>query len=165
MDAPPASIVPAQTLAEFPRFASWLRQSGAFAIDIVIVSVVPLVVAFVALGKAAANDDLYDALDVFVGGLVLAVVVLAAGSTLYFTLLVGRRGQTGGMRIVGIAVRDARDVTQTIGYGRALGRWLFISAMWSLYAVPGAVDLLSPLWDQRRQSWHDKIASSLVIRI
>lgn len=149
------------------RYAGWLRQSAAFAIDLVIVATVPLVVALLGIVRAesVANDDLYEALDQFVAGIVLGVLLSIIGSTLYFMLLVGRSGQTCGMRIVGIAVRDAKDVTRRIGYGRALGRWLFTVVLWSFYTVPGVVDLLSPLWDQRRQSWHDKISRSVVVQL
>ena len=50
-----------------------------------------------------------------------------------------------------------------IGYGKALGRRLLASLFWWLLLIPGLLDVLWPLWDGRRQTWHDKVVGSVVV--
>lgn len=159
------SIVPPESPASPVSYASWVRQFGAFVIDIIVVAAFPLAVMTVGIVRATnAENNLYASLDQLVGGIALAALLLIVVSTLYFTVLVAKTGQTLGMRIVGITVRDAKDTTRRIGYWRALGRWLLTALLWSFYAVPGVIDLLWPLCNKQRQSLHDKIARSVVVR-
>jgi len=94
-----------------------------------------------------------------VGILIPAVVVI-----LYGMLLCGSsRGQTLGMMIVKIRVVDANG-GGPIGMGRALGRGAFEYLMAAIIFIPWVVDMLFPLWDQRRQTLHDKVTNSVVVR-
>ena len=70
------------------------------------------------------------------------------------------RGQTPGFMATGLRVVSLSDGSP-IGYGRAAIRWLvgivsglaiFIGYLWML-------------WDPERQTWHDKAAGSIVIRV
>jgi len=84
--------------------------------------------------------------------------LLAAGA--YFVVLEGgRRGQTLGKRLAGIRVADARS-GGAIGSGRALVRHVgrYISGL----AL--GLGYLFMLWDPRQQTWHDKMAGSVVLR-
>jgi uncharacterized RDD family membrane protein YckC len=147
--------------------ASWGRRFIAIVIDVLLFVLVPVMfglVGFVIAGNAA-EDDLYGALDMFVGSILLGFVVAMVGATVYFTLFIGRNGQTLGKRVAGIAVRDAGDTTQPIGYWRVLARVLAFGLLWVLYWVPGIIDALWPLWDERRQSLHDKIVRSVVVEL
>jgi len=149
------------------RYASWGPRLAAIAIDAVLLSIAP--VAFVVFGYfqgvREGDENLYAMLDWFVFGISIAVAFGIVSSALYFTLLVGGSGQTVGKRAVGVAVRDARDITQRIGYWRALARFVVTAIMWSVYYVPGVIDSVWPLWDERAQSWHDKISRSVVVRV
>jgi uncharacterized RDD family membrane protein YckC len=94
-----------------------------------------------------------------VGILIPAVVVI-----LYGMFLCGsNRGQTLGMMIVKVRVVDA-NTGGPIGIGRALGRGAFEYLMAAIIFIPWVVDMLFPLWDQRRQTLHDKVTSSVVVR-
>jgi uncharacterized RDD family membrane protein YckC len=81
----------------------------------------------------------------------------------------GPRGQTVGMMAAGVrAVGDEdRDV---LGYGSAFGRALvegvlrLINLLYFLLGLAWVLDMLFPLWDKRRQTLHDKVAGSVVIR-
>jgi uncharacterized RDD family membrane protein YckC len=77
----------------------------------------------------------------------------------YAALLIGLQGQTLGHRAAGIKVVDV-NTGGLIGPARAGLRWLVMS-------LTGAICTLgywSPFFDsQRRQGWHDKAASSVVI--
>lgn len=78
----------------------------------------------------------------------------------YFVWLEGgASGQTLGKRLAGIRVADA--VTGgSIGRGRALVRHV---GRWFSYFVCG-LGFLWMLWDPQKQTWHDKMASSVVLR-
>ena len=65
---------------------------------------------------------------------------------------------------MGIATRDESG-EGPIGYGRALGRFGIIVLLDIACVIPLLIDYLSPLWDARRQAWHDKTAHSLVISV
>ena len=51
------------------------------------------------------------------------------------------------------------DITQSPGFGRAIVRYLV--AMISSLAV--FLGYLWAVWDERRQTWHDKAAGTVVI--
>jgi uncharacterized RDD family membrane protein YckC len=75
----------------------------------------------------------------------------------YLTLFASsRRGQTIGMMLYGIAVRDIEG--GPVSVGRA--------AIRSLILIVGSgflIDAFWPLWDPRRQALHDKPARTLVV--
>ena len=127
-----------------PVLAGWWRRSAALALDHVL-----LAPALIALGLASPGL-----------ALLAAPVVLVA----YFTLAHGSRsGRTIGERICGIAVRSdrvhgARRATHGEAFGRALMLYVFL-VFWPL----GFMNFLWPLWDAKRQAWHDKIAGTVVV--
>lgn len=95
-------------------------------------------------------------------GVVLASTVIQA---CYYTILVAsRRGQSVGMMALGIAVRDERG-DASVGLGRSLVRWLVVLALTLPLGIPLLIDYLSPLWDSRRQAWHDHAAGSVVVLV
>ena len=67
--------------------------------------------------------------------------------------------ETWGRRIVGIKVVNG-DTGMPLGYGRSLGRMLgsAISA-WVCY-----LGYLWMLWDGNKQTWHDKMVGSIVVK-
>jgi uncharacterized RDD family membrane protein YckC len=77
----------------------------------------------------------------------------------YYTLLEGgARGQTAGKRLIGIRVIDlARG--GPIGYGRAFVRTIGRA----LSSLIFALGYLWALWDREKQTWHDKLAGSIVV--
>ena len=109
------------------------------------------------------------------GGLLTGLLYLAAGETgawtgyliaafliptAYHTYFEGRpAGQTPGKRLCKIRVIDARN-GGPIGYGRAFGRWLF---EWFISSSVCWLGYLWMLWDREKQTWHDKVTSSLVV--
>ena len=69
-------------------------------------------------------------------------------------------------------VRAVRAETfEVLGYGRALGRavvegfFRVLSLLSVLLGVVWLLDMLFPLWDRRRQTLHDKVAGSVVLRV
>ena len=107
-------------------------------------------------------------LDGLVLGVVAGLLIVALqgvgfalawiGALAYFVLLEGgARGQTLGKRGVGITVTDAES-GEAIGHGRATVRYLTRI----LSALPLFLGYLWMLWDPRRQTWHDKLAGTVV---
>lgn len=87
---------------------------------------------------------------------VLAVVGIAG---IYLRSL-GRRGTTWGRTIVKIRVVDI-STGEPIGIPRALGRTLFANLVSANVFYLG---YLWMLWDKDRQTWHDKLTRSTVVR-
>lgn len=93
------------------------------------------------------------------GAILLGFAAFVVIAVVYVRAL-GRTGQTWGRKIVGVKVVGIAD-GQPLGVGRALGRCL---AEWF---VSGNCILgyLWMLWDDQKQTWHDKIVSSVVVRV
>lgn len=141
------------TLDAFGRpLASWSQRLGALVIDEVFLFVVTFCAVF-ALGIRKT----------FAGAL---VSLLLAG--VYYALLNGSEvGQTFGKRAMNIAVRDIGATGGTIGSQRAAMRYVTIGLfrIVPFFGLFTLLDGLWPLWDGRRQSLHDKIAGSVVVRV
>jgi uncharacterized RDD family membrane protein YckC len=107
-----------------------------------------------------------DSVFVFVVSAVLSVAFKSAGSALgtliglaYYVYLEGSpSGQTVGKRAMNIRVIDFQT-GGPLGYGKAALRWVG-------RIVSGVVCLLGylwMLWDPQKQTWHDKIAGTVVV--
>jgi uncharacterized RDD family membrane protein YckC len=160
----------AQTLAELgpllgdlahpqaatPRLASWPRRAAALLVDESVVATMALVTGLPAMTAGRSEWE------------VAALLISMPLNVAYFTVAHGgRRGQTIGDAVNGIAVRN--DVLRTgaagrASYGQAFGRTLMIGLFFALFFVGGCLDFLWPLWDRRRQAWHDKVAGTIVVR-
>jgi uncharacterized RDD family membrane protein YckC len=124
-----------------PR-ASFGRRFVAALIDAILLGVVNGIL-FAAIGRGGAYG---------IGTLL---------SLAYFTYFEGSgAGQTVGKRVMSIRVIDFSS-GGSIGYGRALVRWIG-------RILSGIVCLLGylwMLWDREKQTWHDKIANTVVVPI
>jgi len=97
------------------------------------------------------------------GGLIASSLLFSIPAGIYFAVMNGsRRGQTVGKMALGIAVRDARTGAP-IGFWRGLGRFAITLVFEALLYIPYVLDSLAPLWDSRRQAWHDKVVHSVVV--
>lgn len=52
-----------------------------------------------------------------------------------------------------------------IGFGRSFGRWAVPALVNFFCGVFSIIDGLWPLWDDRNQALHDKVAKSVGIRV
>jgi len=81
-------------------------------------------------------------------------------SWLYYWLFIGLKGQTPGKMVVGIKVVNAQGEKPGLGIAalrEILGRF-----------ISGAAFCLGYLWiaiDEEKQGWHDKIASTHVVKV
>jgi len=145
--------------------ASMGARFGALVLDTIIVGVpnVAIALAFGGFSKDTKTTtcDLSNTCTVthtYSVGWAAIGIGLVLGF-LYYGYLAGVRTQTVGHMAAGIRVVDV-NTGNAIGFGRGLLRFLVLE-------VTGAVCTLgywSPFFDPiRRQGWHDKAASSVVI--
>lgn len=126
-----------------PPLANWGARAGSYLIDGVIVAV-PYVILRFALGGTA-------------GALLSGVVGLACA--IGFSYLEGTTGQTPGKMVVG--TRTLREADgQVLGFGLAFGRRL----LHIVDALPCYLGFLWPAWDDKKQTFADKIVHSVVIK-
>ena len=77
----------------------------------------------------------------------------------YFAYFEGSpAGQTIGKRALGIRVIDYRT-GGPLGFGKALGRYLGRI----LSQIPCLLGYFWMLWDREKQTWHDKLAGTVVV--
>jgi uncharacterized RDD family membrane protein YckC len=111
---------------------------------------------------------LVDAAILFVVGLVLALTLKTTGSLLNILIGIayyvyfegGPDGQTLGKKAVNIRVVDyatGGEIGYAKGFIRYVGR--------ILSAIPCLLGYFWMLWDEDKQTWHDKIATTLVVPV
>jgi uncharacterized RDD family membrane protein YckC len=131
-----------QPMGQVPRQLAgfWIRLGGAL-IDGILLTIAQSIVGAI-VGDAAGN---------------LAGIVMAAA---YFVYFHSTTGQTLGNKLVKVKVIDQAS-GDTIDGGRAFVRWLvsFVSA------IPVTLGYLWMLWDSNKQTWHDKAAKTVVVRV
>jgi uncharacterized RDD family membrane protein YckC len=111
---------------------------------------------------------LLDGVLLFVVALILGAALKSFGSALallfsiaYFTYFEGgASGQTVGKRALGIRVVDF-DTGGPIGHPRAALRWVGRI----LSEIPILLGYFWMLWDGEKQTWHDKLSSSVVVPV
>ncbi|MFP5218209.1 MAG: RDD family protein [Actinomycetes bacterium] len=135
-----------------PELASWGSRAGAALIDALIVFAI-LVVGFI-LG--AVFGAVSDAL----GALVVGLAYLAGFGFYFWQLWVqGETGQTIGKKQIGIRLLREED-GRTVGGGLSIGRY-FVHI---LDSIPCYVGYLWPLWDDKKQTFADKILKTVVVK-
>jgi uncharacterized RDD family membrane protein YckC len=95
----------------------------------------------------------------FSGSIALFELVAFAIEGVYFIVLWSQLGGTLGQRMLGLHVVDAAT-GKHIGVGRAIGR--FIGYLISSIVL--SIGLIWAAFDPRKQGWHDKMASTFVVR-
>jgi uncharacterized RDD family membrane protein YckC len=127
--------------ASGPRSGFW-RRFAALLIDGLILGI-PNAILFAALDQAVAN-----------------IVGTLLGLAYYTYFEGGATGQTLGKRALGIRVIDFRG-GGAIGYGRGLLR--YVARI--LSTIPLGLGYFWMLWDKEKQTWHDKIATTVVVPV
>jgi uncharacterized RDD family membrane protein YckC len=147
-------------------YASWGLRLGGYLIDGVILGVVQVILNAgfrhtnaLTLHMTMTNNNgtvRHNSISFVAIGLGL-VVALA-----YSTVFIGSAGKTVGMMAVG--VRCVRDETrEAVGYGKAFARSL-VEIIFRITVIVWIIDMLFPIWDAKRQTIHDKVVSTVVLR-
>ena len=135
-----------------PPYAGWGQRAGAWLIDNIVA----------AIGISMTEAAYYDWGN---GARAGALVVLVVGVVwaLYNAYQAGQTGQSTGKRTAGIRLARYAD-GQPVGGAFGLLRLFMNVVFWVVCFIPGLLNYLWPLWDQKSQTWSDKIASSVVVR-
>ena len=147
---------PSAAVADAP-FASWGRRAAAFLVDAVVLigSFVPTFIWAFSTEDPVTGEISDDS------ALVLGLQILFLPS-LYQWLMLGIWGQTLGKMALGIVVRRGEDGAP-FGLLRALGRVASVFVL-GIVTIPLLLSYLWPLWDDRNQTLHDKMANTIVVR-
>ncbi|MBP2702288.1 RDD family protein [Microbispora sp. RL4-1S] len=153
----------------YPRgeYAGWGQRFGATLIDGLITAVPAFILYIVAAGVLAGSADIDPETGALrpSAGLGVSVILYLIGMALSVGLAVwlrfreGTTGQTIGKKVVGIKVVK-EETGEYLGFGMAFVRGLahFVDAL------PCYIGFLWPIWDEKKQTFADKIAGSVVVR-
>jgi uncharacterized RDD family membrane protein YckC len=174
--AVPVQSPPAPDIQPVPSFqyASFGQRLLALFIDGLIVGVVSWIVSMVtslvtmtasgglsAAGSSATSVSTNPMMvTAAIINLAVSVFLLILGAA-YYIYMTGSRGQTLGKMIMKIKVVKS-DGQPNIGYGTAFLRETIGRLLSSLIIDLG---YLWMLWDSNKQTWHDKIAGTIVVKI
>jgi uncharacterized RDD family membrane protein YckC len=143
--------------------AGWFQRVGASVVDGLVAAVPPLVLYGIAM---ATGEPAYDAFgEPTIEPTGLGILMIFLGIVLQFGLWFwnrvwrqGRTGQSVGKSVLGIRLVK-EDTGQPAGVGLTVGRefahildgFFYLGYLW-------------PLWDERKQTFADKICGTLVVR-
>ena len=148
--------------AATPAKAGFWIRSIAYTLDQIILSAIGLL--FFAVGHVGMSLGTYVQTGILsfedlATAFMPTYVAMKCMEIAYFTYFRGRTGQTLGKMCCGLKVVDTNG--DVISYRRAFLRW-------AGYVLSSLILYLGFLWvaiDRSRQGWHDKIASTYVIKI
>lgn len=183
----PAAVA---TTPDGERLAGWWQRVGAYVIDLLVMTPLVFLLAWPWMSDilSAYSELVGDAMtSTRSGGAmpdqaavlgeivvpVLMVTVIGVGvNFVYNVTFLKWRAATPGKMAVGLRVR-LREIPGPLSWGTVLRRWLgqnwyglasgvpILGGVASLWPV---VDLLWPLWDDKNQALHDKVAKTNVVR-
>ncbi|SFQ00622.1 Uncharacterized membrane protein YckC, RDD family [Amycolatopsis arida] len=143
---------PGQPYGGYPggpqNLASWGQRAGAYLVDGLPAAILPLIGILVALGSPTA-------------GVIIAMLgwLVGLGWLIYNRWMQGgNTGQSLGRRMLGITL-VGEHTGQPIGAGNAFVRDL----AHFLDGLPCYIGFLWPLWDEKRQTFADKVIGTLVV--
>jgi len=161
-------------VGEPAKYASWGQRFGAYLIDGLIVGLIPtilIVIGYTQLISQAVHTvqacqdqdpSTCQPAAHFGAGTALLIyggALLAFAGGLWLAYREGKTGDTPGKKALGIKlVRESTG--QPIGFGMAFGRRL----LHFIDALPCYLGFLWPAWDAKKQTFADKIVSTIVIK-
>ncbi|MDX6309852.1 MAG: hypothetical protein QOI06_2898 [Nocardioidaceae bacterium] len=178
--APGWPPVKGPTTPDGVRITSWVKRLLARILDgfIVFFASVPFTGYFIYRYFQAISDqvDKSSTPSFFPTGEVLRwelwlVAVLLVLQVGYETFSLYRWGATPGKRILKISVRTWEQggrlpwsvIGRRVGFIYGLSALGLVPVVGLLTGVVGLLDYLWPLWDNRRQALHDKVAGTVVV--
>jgi uncharacterized RDD family membrane protein YckC len=174
---PPMGGTPTPMSPQGQPLAEWWKRAVAGLIDAIIVAIPSYIINTVlflgAFGLGSRSLEVDPVTGELTGGggffagffgvWLLTIVVFAVLIAVYGGFFWGgAKGQSPGKMALKIRVVD-EATGGALGFGRGAIRGILIAVFWAACYIPGILDALWPLWDAKRQSWHDKVSKSLVI--
>ncbi|MFN0071906.1 MAG: RDD family protein [Chloroflexota bacterium] len=133
-------------MAVAANYAGFVPRLVSLIIDVVILIVVQLVLAVVLSVLGDAGSSLAQG---------LGVLIALAYDVYFFT----STGQTPGMKVMSIKLVNASGEIITMGQAIVRVVVAYISG------IALGIGYLWMLWDGNKQTWHDKAATSFVVRV
>lgn len=154
-DPPPSDTYGAG--AGRPPYAGWWRRIGSALVDGLLILLAALPFLILAGGKGELDTAEDGSLR---GGVFTALAYLAGLAFAVYNLVrQGRTGRTFGKSAVGTRLVKDADGTP-VGAGRSILRWV----LHVVDQIPLYLGYLWPLWDRKKQTFADKIVSTVVVR-
>lgn len=159
---------PATTYDAGPQYAGIGARFGGLIIDglVSLVFAIPAIIAIFAGPREidfCTIDGEEGLCEVPTGGTLAIAGLLGLVGIVAFLVLFCKKagqGQSWGMKATGTRLVDAQSGAP-IGTGRALGRYLFANFISGNICFLG---FLWALWDGKKQTWHDKVVGSIVVK-
>jgi uncharacterized RDD family membrane protein YckC len=139
------------------QLASWGSRVLASILDSIVAILLMAAGAITGLALSGSMDEMSDA-----GGAAM-IIGYAAGIVFQIwnrLIRQGRTGQSLGKKVVGLKI-VAPETGALIGFGRNFGREV-CAFIFNYFCF---LNVLWPLWDDKHQTWHDKVASDIVIKL
>lgn len=164
--APGPDAAGAINAAETVRYAGFWRRFAAALIDGIAISIVTQPINLIVgqgfsfdttQNTAGEVEDFHFDVDwtqIAVGNLLTTAITIA-----YYVIALSRWGQTIGALALSIKVMHPDGTL--LSPGRAAVRWF--GALVS--SIPLGLGYFWMLWDPRKQTWHDKMAGSIVVKV
>ncbi|HEX5566369.1 MAG TPA: RDD family protein [Streptomyces sp.] len=133
-----------------PELAHWGLRVGSYVIDYLITFGPAMLLNFL-IGQDGSEASAM---------LAIVALLLMIGGGVFVCVQEGSTGQSPGKRALGIRLVREREPGQPIGFGLSFGRRL-------LHVVDGLACYLGylwPLWDEKKQTFADKIVSTVVVK-
>ena len=159
------AFAPASPEGPTAAYASWGRRLAAYLIDNLLIALPAIAIgAFSGVMAYLDERDNPGTDSLWWIGIIAAIAISVIAPFIYYTVMLGSEaGQTFGKRWLGIRVRKERT-GGPIGYGSAFLRYLIQFLGWTCLFPITILDYLWPLWDDKKQTIHDKAAGSIVVR-
>lgn len=152
------------------EYAHWGLRAGALVIDAIIIGIIPviLIIAGGAMAAGSTNcttDPVTGAVSCDTSGsgagglLVILAYLIGAVGGLLLCFLEGKSGQTLGRKALKITLVRESD-GMPLGFGMAFVRRL----AHFLDSIACYLGWLWPIWDDKKQTFADKVTSSVVMR-
>jgi len=138
-------------------FATFWSRLLALAIDLAVIATILYITTAAAAAsyRTTHNAEVWGSVSFFL----FAYLFYNLFTVVYFVFFIGDKGQTPGKAAVGIKVVDM--FRKEPGFVRALFR-TFGYYLSSLFLMIG---FLWYFFDRSRQTWHDKLAGTIVVEI
>ena len=146
-------------------YASFWRRFGGYLLDgiivgipaVIITSIISAIILSAAPEIAFTQEQVQEQEDATRNATIASFAISFVFGLSYYVGL-NANGGTFGKRIVGLRLEDA-ETGKDIGYARALVRYIVVIAS----ALALLLGYLWCIWDDRKQTWHDKAAGSVVV--
>lgn len=158
-----------------PEYANWGQRVGAYLIDMLLLipGYLLIIPAMVMMGRTSTTTQCFDSTDPSScypvtepsSPGILAYLLLIAGYALMVGLMIwnrwikGGKGQSLGKKALGISL-ISENTGRPIGGGMAFVR----DIAHFLDGLPCYLGYLWPLWDAKRQTFSDKVISTVVVK-